>query len=164
MNTRDQVSITDLRGVDVFVRLSDDELEQIAKICRQRTCQAGERCAVLGEPTDDLGIVNEGKVVIELPISIPPYTQKLSVATLRRGNVFTWPALVEPHPLPASARFVEKTQIIYIKASDLERIFKERPSIECVVMKNLAIVIGLRLEHSWVQLMRLPAEMIKQGK
>ena len=97
-------------------------------------------------------------------IEVTPYTQTISIATLTRGNVFAWSALVEPHVITASVRSTERAQIICIKASDLRRIFKERPSIERVVMKNLATVISSRLRDSMAQLVRLVAEMIKQGK
>jgi len=164
MNTEGQISIEDFRGADIFAGLSDHDLEQIAKVCIQRTYQAGERCAVQGETADELCIVNGGKVAIEMRIEVTPYTQTISIATLTRGNVFAWSALVEPRVLTASVRCTERAQVICMKASDLQRIFKERPSIERVVMKNLATVISSRLRDSWAQLVRLVAEMIKQGK
>ena len=164
MNTEDQISIKDLQVVDIFAGLSEQELEPIARVCSQRTYQAGERCAVQGEVTDELLIVNRGKVAIEVRIEVAPYTQTLGITTLTRGNVFAWSALVEPNVLTASSRCTEKAQIICIKASDLQWIFKERPSIERVVMKNLATIISSRLRDSRTQLMRLVAEMIKQGK
>lgn len=164
MTTQDQISIKDLQGVDVFAGLSDQELEPIAKACRQRVYQAGERCATQGEATDELRIVNRGKVAIEMRIEVAPYAQTLGLTTLTRGNVFAWSALVEPNVLTASARCIEKAQIICVKASDLQWIFKERPSIERVVMKNLAMIISYRLRDTRNQLVRLVAELIKQGK
>ena len=164
MNTEDEVSIKDLQGVDIFAGLSDHELEPIAKTCSQRTYQAGECCAVHGEIMDELRIVNGGKVAIEIRIEVTPYTQTLGIATLTRGNVLAWSTLVEPHVLTASARCIDKARVICIKASDLQHIFKERPSLERVVMKNLATVINSRLRDSYSQLVRLVAEMIKQGK
>lgn len=164
MTAKDQVSIEDLQGVDIFSGLSAQELELIAKVCRQRTYQAGERCGTQGEVTDELLIVNGGKVAIETRIEVAPYTQTLGLTVLAKGNVFGWSALVEPHILTASARCIEKAQIIYIKASDLQRTFKERPSIECVAMKNLATIISYRLRDTRNQLVRLVAELIKQGK
>lgn len=164
MNTEGQTSIEDLRAVDIFAGLSAHDLEQMAKVYSQRTYQAGERCAAQGETTDELYIVNGGKVAIELRIEVAPYTQTLSIATLRRGNVFAWCALLEPHVHTASARCIEKAQIICIKASDLHHIFKERPSIERVVMKDLVTVINSRLTDIETQLVCLVAEMIKQGR
>ena len=164
MNTGGNVSIKDLRGVDIFAGLSDHELEQVAKVCSQRTYRAGERCAVQGETTDELRIVNEGRVAIEMQLEVTPYTQTLSITTLTKGNVFAWSALVEPYALTASARCLEKSQIICIKASDLQHIFKETPSIEYVVVKNLNKVISSRLRDSWTQLTRLVVEIIKEGR
>lgn len=164
VNTGKQVSIEALRGTDIFAGLSGHDLEQIAKVCVERTYQAGERCAVQGEETDELRIVNGGKVAIQLRIEAAPYTQTLTTTTLTRGNVLAWSALVEPHVQTASARCIGMAQVLCIKASDLQRIFKERPSIERVVMKNLATVISSRLRDSFTQLVRLVNEMIKQGR
>jgi CRP-like cAMP-binding protein len=164
MTTEEQISIKDLQGVDIFAGLSIQELELIAKVCKQRTYPAGECCCVQGEVIDELRAVNGGKVTIEMRIEVAPYTQTLRVATPTKGNVFAWSALVEPHSLSASARCIERAQVICIKASDLQWIFKERPSIERVVMKNLATIISHKLRDARSQLVRLVAEMIKQGK
>ena len=164
MTTEDQVSIKDLQDVDIFAGLTDQELEPIAKACRQRAYQAGERCAAQGEVIDELRILNGGKDALEMRIEVAPYTQTLGLTTLARGNVFAWSALVEPNVLTSSARCIEKAQIICIKASDLQRIIKERSSIERVVMRNLAKIINYRLRDTRNQLVRLVAELIKQGK
>ena len=162
--TEEQVSIKDLQGVDIFAGLSDHDLEQIAKVCSQRTYQAGERCAREKDTTDELVIVSEGKVALEMRVQYVPYNQIIGIGTLTKGNMFAWSALVEPHVLTASVRCTERTRAIRIKASDLHRIFEERPSIERVVMKNLATIINYRLRDIRNQLVRLVVEMIKQGK
>ncbi len=164
MDTQEQILIRDLRETDIFAGLSNNDLEQIAESCDLRTYQAGERCVVQGKTADELGIVNEGKFEIEIRLEVAPYTQTLNIATLTKGNAFAWSALVEPHVLTASVRCIGKGRAFHIKASDLQRIFKERPSIEHIVMKNLAAIMSSRLRDSWGQLTRLVAEMVKQGR
>ncbi len=164
MTSKEQVSIKDLRGVDIFTGLSEHALEEIARNCSQRTYKTGERCAVQGELADELGIVNDGKVAIEMRIEVAPYTQTVSLYTLTRGNMFGWSALVEPHTFTASARCIGEVRAIYIKATNLQRLFKEMPSVEHVMMKNLATIMSLRLRDSYTQLTHLVAEMIKQGR
>jgi len=156
--------VKDLRGVDIFAGLSKYDLEQIAEACSQRIYQTGELCAVQGEATDELRIVNAGKVAIELRIEVVPYTQTLRIATLTGGNAFAYCSLREPYEFIASGRCLGEAQIISIKTSDLQRIFGEMPSIERVMMKNLATVMCSRLKDSMTQLLCLVAEMIKQGK
>ena len=164
MDTQKQILIRDLEKADIFAGLSNHHLEQIAEICALRTYRAGEHCAVQSTIADELGIVNEGEFAVEIRIEAPPYTHKLNVANLTKGNAFAWSALVEPRVLTASIRSVGEARAYHIKASDLQRIFRERPSVEQVVMKNLAVIVSSRLRDSWRQLARIVAEMIMQGK
>ncbi len=164
MGAHEQLSITDLKETDIFDGLSNTDLEPIVEICDLRTHQSEERCVVQGAIADELGIVNEGKFQIEIRLEVPPYAQTLNVATLTKGNAFAWSALVEPHILSASVRCVGKGRALYIKASDLQRIFREKPSVERVVMKNLATIVSSRLNNSFAQLRRLVAQMIRQER
>jgi len=159
VNGKEQLS-KDLRAVDIFTGLASHELEQIAEVCSLRTYQDGERCAVQGEKIDELRIVREGKVAIEIRIQVAPSPQTLRIAILTAGNAFAYCSVTEPHIVFASGKCLGQAQIISIKASDLQRIFKERPSIERVVMKNMATVMASRLRDNLTQLMRLVAEMM----
>jgi CRP-like cAMP-binding protein len=166
VETKEQL-VKDLRGVDIFTGLSSYDLGQIAEICHRRIYNAGELCAIQGETTDELHIINSGKVAIELRIEVAPYTQTLRVTTLTAGNAFAYcslSSLREPYEFIASGRCLGEAQIISIKAPDLQRIFGDRPSIERVMMRNLATVMCSRLKDSMTQLVCLVAEMIKQGK
>ena len=121
MEITEQVSSKDLRGADIFAGLSDDNLEQIAKSCKQHLYEAGEYCAVQGEMTDHLFIANGGKVAIEMRIHVAPHTHTVTIATLTKGSLCAWSALVPPHTLTASVKCVERTPILSIAASDMKR-------------------------------------------
>lgn len=164
MEIAEQVSSKDLWGADVFAGLSDSSLEKIAKLCKQRVYEAGQYCVVQGEVADKLLIVNGGKVASEIQVHVPPNTYTVTITTLTKGRVAAWSALVPPHVLTGSIKCIERTPVISITASDLQRIFEEEPSIERIVMKNLAGIISSRLREIHIQLSRLIAEVIKQGK
>jgi len=159
-----QVSIKDLRGVDVFNGISDNGLDKIVKLCKQHVYEAGEYCAVQGEKASQLLIVSGGKFASEMRVGAAPHTYTVTIATLTKGRVGAWSAVVPPYVLTGSLKCVERAPIISIEASDLQRTFEEDPSIERIVMKNLACIIGSRLRDSHAQLERLIAEVIKQGK
>ncbi|MDP2917819.1 MAG: cyclic nucleotide-binding domain-containing protein [Dehalococcoidia bacterium] len=163
IKTAGQVSIQHLRGVDIFAGLYDDDLARIGQFCSERTYEAGEYCATQGETTDELHIINAGKVIIEKRLEVTPLNQRVNITTLSQGKVCAWSAVVEPHILTASIRCLDRTQMISIKASTLQRIFRERPMVGYVVMKNLAGVISTRLRDSHIQLVSLIAEIIKQA-
>ena len=164
MKTGERVSVAELQGTEIFAGLSDDNLELIAEWCSQCICEAGEYCAVMGDTTDELLIINWGKVAIEMQVEVAPYTHTVTITTLTKGRVCAWSAIVPPHVLTASIKCIERTQMISVRASDLQRVFEGRPSVESIVMKNLAQVISSRLRDSRIQLIRLVAEVMKQGK
>ena len=164
MEITERVSSKDLRGTDIFAGLSDDTLEQIASPCKQCLYEAGEYCAVQGEITDNLFIVNGGKVAIEMRIHVALHTHSVTIITLTKGSLCAWSALVPPHTLTASVKCIEKTPVLSIAASELQCIFEKEPSIERTVMKNLAGVISSRLRDSHTQLVRLIVEVIKEGR
>lgn len=163
METAQRISIADLKGVDIFAGLSNENLEDIAKYCTQRTYRAGEYPAVQGKTTDQLLIVNGGKVAIEMWIEVPRHSYTLTIATLEKGRVCAWSALVPPHVLTASVKCVENTSMIAIRDNDLQRILSTKPSLEATVMRNLASIISSRLRDSNTQLTRLCAEVLKEG-
>lgn len=161
METAQRVPIEDLQVADIFVGLPDNNLEQIARSCTKRTYKAGDYCVVQGKTPDYLIIVNEGKVGIEMRVDTARYSHNVTTGTLTNGQVGAWSALVPPFVLPASLKCLENSNIISIKNSELQRIFKENPAVEAMVMRNLAAVISSRLKDCHTKLGSLIAELIK---
>ena len=163
MVTAQRISLADLKGVDIFAGLTNENLEEIAKHCTQFTFRVGEYVAVQGKTTDELMIVNGGKVAIEMWIEVPRHSYSLTVTTLTKGRVSAWSALVPPHVLTASVKCLENTSMIAIHETDLQRILKANPIVEATVMRNLAGIVSSRLRDSRTQLTRLCAEVLKEG-
>ncbi|RJQ39895.1 MAG: cyclic nucleotide-binding domain-containing protein [Dehalococcoidia bacterium] len=161
METAQRIPIEALQVADIFAGIPDSYLEQIAKCCAKRTYRAGDYCAMQGKTPDYVVIVNDGKLGIEMRVDTPRYSHNVITGTLTKGRVGAWSALVPPFVLPASLKCLEDSDIISIKTSDLQRIFKENPAVEAMVMRNLAVVIGSRLKDCHAKLGNLIAELIK---
>lgn len=162
IGTQGQVSVGEIRGVELFTGLSDDDLEKITQHCYRRTYLVGEHCTIQGMTSDEMQILHDGKVVIEMRVEVAPSAQTLRIATLTSGNILDFSAFLEPNAPTTSAICIEKAETICIKAKNLENIFRERPSIEHKIMKNLVKIMGSRYRASRIQLARLVAEMVKQ--
>jgi CRP/FNR family cyclic AMP-dependent transcriptional regulator len=160
IDTQSQVSINDLRDVDIFAGFTDDELEQVAKLCHYCNYRVGEHCSIQGMISDELKILIDGKVDIEMRVEVPPSAQTLRIATLTRG-ILDFSAFLEPHTPTTSAICIENAETICIKVKYLDTIFQERPSIEHKMMKNIVKIMGFRYRASRTQLARLVAEMVK---
>lgn len=162
METQKQMIINDLQSAEIFAGLGDGDIEEIAKICKRRTYRGGEYCSTQGENSDELQIVSGGKVAIDMRIEAAPFIQTIRIATLTSGSILDFSIFLEPHTPTTSAVCLEKVETIYIKSASLEKIFRERPTIENRVMKNLVIIMGSRFRDSRIQLARFVAEIVKQ--
>lgn len=163
METAERVTPADLRETDIFTGLSDENLEEIAQYCTQRTYMAGDYCNVQGKTADQLLIVNGGNVVVEMRVEVPRHSLTVTIATLTKGCVTAWSTLVPPHTLTASVRCVENALMIVINGSDLQRVFNANRAIEATVMRNLAGIISSRYRDSITQISCLCSEVFKEG-
>jgi CRP/FNR family cyclic AMP-dependent transcriptional regulator len=163
METAQHVSIADLKEVDIFAELSDEDLEEISKYCSLRSYRAGEYAAVQGKSTELLMIMNGGKAAVEMWVEVPRDNYTITIATLTKGRVCAWSALVPPNVLTASIKCIENTPMITIHREDFERILAAKPTLAAAVMRKLAGVISSRLRDSNTQLTNLSAEILKEG-
>jgi len=98
----EMVSVQMLRDSDLFGELSDEKLEQIARLCRQEVYPG--RAAILQEDEEakTLYILQDGLVTIR--IRSAEHEGGLMVdAVNERGKTFGWSALIEPSRYTASA-------------------------------------------------------------
>ncbi len=142
------VSVETLNKFDVFKGLNNEELEKIARICREHTFEQGQAVFSEGSKAEDLYILQKGKVAIELEIRYSGRRVKAAITTLGPGRPISWAAVVEPHILTSSATCEEKAEVIAIKGADLLDLFQKDNHIGYVVMKNLAAVISLSLTRT----------------
>lgn len=162
METLKSVSANDIQDTEIFAGLSDDDYIKLAKVCKIRRYLPGEYCTKQGVTSDELQILNLGKVAVDIRIENVPFVQSFMVDTLSKGNILDFSVFLEPPTPVASAVCLERDEVIYIKSSDLELIFKDNPLIESRVMKNLVKIIGSRFRKSRTQLARFIAKVVKQ--
>ena len=138
-------TIKDLKKFGVFKGLDDNELAQIAELCRERVFGEGAICFVQGKRAMELHLCRSGKVDIVAEITRPSGTVEVTLHTSGPGEVFGWSALVGPHKYTASARCVEKTEDITIRGSQLVDLFEQNYHTGYRVMRNLSAAISSRL-------------------
>lgn len=155
-------SIEVLKKISLFDGLTDGELVQIAKLCREHSHEAGELCVVEGEKTDYVHFVKRGKVAVEFRIPHAPYGKSITIDTLKEGEVFAWSALVTG-TLTASVRAVEPTEVLDLDAAELTALCERNFHIGYVIMRNLTSVISSRLTRSRLELLRAIGAAIGEG-
>ena len=142
-----------LRNIHLFKGLTDKELSEVSKLCRESTCKAGEVCLIEGSQVDTIRLVKTGKVSIEFHAPRLFQNSEVVVDTLSDGEIFAWSALVTS-TLTASVKAVDPTEVIEINAAELRALFEKKPRIGYIIMRNLTQVINSRLAKSRAQLLR----------
>jgi CRP-like cAMP-binding protein len=144
------VNAQDIKGFNLFYGLEDKDLEHIAPLCERRRYPAN---SVIFDPSTGGGevyMLEGGNDSVQIEIPLHDHEQKLTVHTLRKGEVFGWASLGPPHSRTATARCLEEASLIIFKGKDLMVLLDEDNRMGYQVMKNLSGIISSRLSYTTV--------------
>ncbi len=151
-----------LGSFSLFSGLSQTELAEIAKLCRERAYESGSLIFTIGGSATDVYLLETGKVDIQIEFKIHDYEIMSTVYTVGKGEIFGWSALVPPHRLTASARCGGKADVIMINGKEFMEFLEKDRHIGYVVMKNLSALISSRLASTTIALRHEIQKLIKK--
>ena len=115
-----------LRGVNLFSRLEDTYLKQIAEYCVPRSYKKGGTIIKQGDPGVGLFIISSGKVKIVKNLL---RGEKLEIAIQGPGDFVGEMAVLDNAARTASVIAVENTECLVITAWDFKARMKAHPEI-----------------------------------
>ena len=143
-----------LKQTDIFHKFDQTELELVANLCSELTCDAGEVIFNEGANSDELYIISHGEVdiLVDPTLVSPepnPKQEPVVIATLRRGQSFGEIALVDQGLRSATARAsADKTQLLTIPSDKLMLLCNTAPSLGYKLMLNLAADLALKIRNT----------------
>ncbi|MCC6544678.1 MAG: cyclic nucleotide-binding domain-containing protein [Nitrospirae bacterium] len=144
------ISLDDLKRIEFFSDLADDEIKLIQGICREENYHAGDYIIVEDAPADNLYILKNGKVSIDIKVGNGKY---LSVFTVSRfAEPFGWSAIVEPYKSTAAARSVVDSTVFSVDRRKLMDIIEKDYHMGFLVMRRVAKIISERVRETRLQL------------
>lgn len=149
INKKDQSKIDVLSGIPIFKDLNKRELRVVTDFLYDRSYEKGEDIFLTDQPGAAMFIIKSGKVQIVVESEVDTATE---LAVLREGDFFGEIALLDNSPRSATARALANTELLAIFRADLDKLILNEPFIAARVMKQLAIVIGIRLKETNKQL------------
>ncbi len=155
--------IENLSGAAIFGGISDDEIEALCSRGRELSLTAGEDIFERGQEAREVLILRDGMVELHFPVNIMGVTRELTMETKQPGTVLAWSALVEPYRLTLAASCASACLLTGLSRDTLEAFFEQRPHVGYRFMRNLAVVIGRRLNAmQTIWLRDLQASAIKR--
>ena len=129
-----------LKASHLFKDVSDKTLEALDALARRETHAQNEALYDIGDPADDLYILESGRV--EFIIGREDRTS-LAGFMLRQGEAFGWAALLEDHPRRiAKAACLEPSVVLRLKGSAVLDVLKADPASGFVAMRELSQLIA----------------------
>ncbi len=143
---KDHSRIDLISKIPIFQELSPRELRTVSEILFDRVYEAGEDIFLTDQPGAAMFIITSGRV--RILVENDDETGDSILAELEEGDFFGEIALLDSSPRSATARAVTKTELLAIFRADLDKLIMNEPYIAARIMKQLAIVIGMRLKET----------------
>ncbi len=135
-----------LRRLELFNRLTEDELDNVARIFQERRLSRGEIVARQGAEGDEFYLVADGFVEVEL--EAVGQHEKRTVISLGRGQMIGEMALVDRGPRSATVRAVSDPTVLHVaRRKDFEALCEQNTRIGYLVMRNIAADLSFKLRH-----------------
>jgi CRP-like cAMP-binding protein len=129
--------------------LTDQELDEVAKICDETSFSEGQICQAEGQAPNRVHLILKGKVgsVARIP-NINSPASEIIVEVFQEGDVFGWSSLIKGTTSWPALRALEPVGALYVNAEDLLNLCERNSRIGHIIMRNLSSLIALRLKRN----------------
>jgi CRP-like cAMP-binding protein len=135
--------------VEIFAGLSDEELLQVADLCKAVRVPAGKPIFKEGDEGDELYIIHEGSVRVMINTRAPDGTvAPATINMLYKGQCFGELILLDSASRSATVVAAEPTTLIVIREPDFRTLCESNPRIGYCVIRNLAQDLAYKLRSS----------------
>jgi CRP-like cAMP-binding protein len=131
---------------DLLKGLPADEEARVTALGVRLTVPAGHVLFKLGDVADRVYLVARGRVALTLPLTVGGADEDVLVEERLAGETLGWSGLIPPHRFTLKAKAVPECDLLVFPRAALLDHFAVHPNVGYTVTRNLASVIGHRLE------------------
>jgi CRP-like cAMP-binding protein len=147
---------------DLLEGLSDAAAAEVMALGVRSTIKSGAPLFRLGSPADCIYLVERGCIALTLPMQIRGRTEDVLIEERQAGQTLGWSALIPPHRFTLNASAPVDAEVVALPRAALLTHFTKQPDAGYVVTRNVAEVIGQRLQifqAMWLREMQRLIEM-----
>jgi CRP-like cAMP-binding protein len=146
-----EVSPEDLAKVSLFADLRQEQQLVLSPLLARSSWPAGHTVFHAGEPAEAVYIVEDGEVAIRYH---PDDGDWLTIATVRRGEVFGWSAALGRSRYTSSAVCQTGVQALVIRGAELRAAIRANPELG-VLLGRMAVTVAGRQPGARAQVAQL---------
>lgn len=150
------------RPMELMEGLSDELAGKMLHLAQKEDLPAGTLLFRLGEEAQYVYVVERGRIRLSLPIRIRGKEEDLLVEEMSPGETVGWSALIAPYRFTLNATALSASSLLAWPRAAMEEFFSQHPDAGHMVARNLATVIGHRLQKfqtMWLREVQRSVEM-----
>ena len=121
----------------------------------------GDKLFRLGDEADHLFTINRGRMALTMPMAVRDRAEDILIEERGAGQTVGWSALIPPHRFSLTAAALVETEVIALPRAALVEFFTGNPDVGYAVTRNIATVIGQRLEVFQAMWLREMQRLVK---
>jgi CRP/FNR family cyclic AMP-dependent transcriptional regulator len=128
------VTINDLMEFDLFINLSDEQLESVLKFCHRQNYKRDNMIVIEEEAGTNLYLILEGKVKIS---RISDDGREVILSILTEGDFFGEMSVIDGSTRSANVTSNDTSELIVIKRDNFLNLLREIPQISINLLEEL---------------------------
>lgn len=135
-----------IEKTDLLRGLPEDEAARVLALARAVSVPSGTVLFQLGAEADHLYLVVRGRIDLTLPMRIRDREEDVLLEEKGPGETLGWSGLIPPHRFTLKAKAAMETELLALPRAALLAHFDANPAVGLEVTRNVAAVIGNRLQ------------------
>ncbi len=139
------IALDEFRGSSLFKDMSNDELSLLARLFHEKNMEEGTTVFIENMPGESLYLIGQGTIKISKMIA---EGDEKTLVILGPEDVFGEMAILDGAPRSATARVMEKAQLLSIKKSDFDKLCEANPRLGIKLMRNIIRLFSRRIREN----------------
>jgi CRP-like cAMP-binding protein len=142
--------------------LSDEQAQAVVALGTRIRVASGAELFPLGAPANSVFVVERGQIALTLPMQVRHSEEDVLIEERTPGQALGWSALIPPHRFTLKATAPLDSEVLSIPRAALLEHFAAHPEVGYIVTRNVAEVMGRRLQvfqAMWLREMQRVVEL-----
>ena len=135
-----------IHDLELLIGVAPADVEAITALGDTSQLGTGDTLFGLGDPADHLFVIDRGRVALTLPMQIRDRDEAILIEERGPGQTVGWSALIAPHRFTLTASALIETRVLALPRAALLDYFSVHPDVGYTVTRNVASVVGQRLQ------------------
>ena len=147
---------------DLLAGLPDEDAGRVLALGSRLTISGGSELFRLGDEADRIFLIRRGRIRLTLPMQVRGRSESVLLEECAAGQTVGWSALIPPYRFTLTATAPLETELIALSREALNELLRTTPDLGYAVSRNLAALIGQRLQifqTMWVREMQRSVEL-----